>query len=231
MEHLRTLALDTSSRWASAALLFDDELVATAELTPQNQTARELAPAIARLLNEAGWNPTDMNLIAVSIGPGSFTGLRIGVTFAKTLAYATGADVLGIDTLQAIASQSANSAGDTAPPRQVEAALDAYRGQVFAARFRRSADQLERVAETRVIDVDAWLASLSPNVLVSGPILEKLGDRLPAEVAISDRALWQPQAETVGRLALAYYRAGVRHDLWTLAPRYYRASAAEEKAL
>ncbi len=206
------------------ALLEAGELVARRQLDPQRRSATTLAPGIRELLAEAGWAPRDLKLVAVAVGPGSFTGLRVGVTAAKMLAYAVGCDVIAVGTLDAIAAQ--------VPPSidRVWAVLDAQRQQVFAAEFQRdSAGELIPKAEPAIIDNDAWLASLEPGDWATGPALGKLATRLPAGVNVVEPALWEPQAATVGQLGWRRYSAGHCDDLWRLVPRYYRRSAAEEK--
>ena len=79
----------------------DANLLAELSLDHTQRSAQSLAPAIEALLTQVGWLPRDVQLVAVSVGPGSFTGLRVGVTTAKVFAYAVGAEVLGIDTLEA----------------------------------------------------------------------------------------------------------------------------------
>jgi hypothetical protein len=74
-----------------------------------------------------------------------------------------------------------------------------------------------------------WLAELQRGDRVTGPALRKLRGGLPAGVEMVDESLWQPRASATGQLAWREYRTGRRDDLWTLVPRYYRASAAEEK--
>jgi tRNA threonylcarbamoyladenosine biosynthesis protein TsaB len=218
-----TLALETSSLAGSVALLADDHLLAQQSLAAGRST-QTLAPAIDRLLKDAGLRPADLNLVAVTIGPGSFTGLRIGVTTAKTLAYAVGAQVLGLDTLEVIACQAPRES------RELHVVLDAQRKELFLARFRWEEDQLVRLDESRIVAAETWLAELQPGSIVTGPGLARLEDRLPTRVQTVDLALRQPAAEAVGRLALRHYREGRRDDLWKLAPQYLRASAAEEKA-
>src|SRR5690242_11366028 len=104
----------------------DDKLLAEIELNPSLRSASSLAPAMKELLARAEWRPTDVQLTAVTVGPGSFTGLRIGVTTAKTFAYAVGSAVVGVNTLEAVARRAA------AETRQrLSAVLDAGRGQLF----------------------------------------------------------------------------------------------------
>ncbi|NLF71441.1 MAG: tRNA (adenosine(37)-N6)-threonylcarbamoyltransferase complex dimerization subunit type 1 TsaB [Candidatus Anammoximicrobium sp.] len=220
---LRILALETSTLDASVAALDGDRLLGQTHLDRQRRTAQVFAPAIERQLRSVGWRPQDVQLVAVTQGPGSFTGLRVGITAAKTLAYAVGAEVFAVNTLKVIAWQAPSAR------QRVCAVLDAQRQQLFVADFRRTGEHLAEVSETRILDHADWLAGLTPEVAVTGPGLSGLEDRLPAGIAVVAPACWTPQAATVGRVACLEYLGGARHDLWTLNPRYYRSSAAEEK--
>ena len=220
---LRILALETSTLDASVAALEGERLLGQTPLDRARRTAQSFAPAIEHQLHSVGWRPQDVQLVAVTQGPGSFTGLRVGVTAAKTLAYAIGAEVFAVNTLTVIARQAPAGA------QYVSAVLDAQRQQLFAADFQRAEDRLVEASETRIVDVGQWLAGLSAGTTVTGPGLARLCDRLPAEVALADASCWTPQAATVGQLAHLDYQSGKRHDLWTLNPLYYRSSAAEER--
>jgi len=183
-----------------------------------------LAAGLRDLLGEVGWSPVDIDLVATCIGPGSFTGLRVGVTTAKMLAYCAEADVLGVDTLEVIA------AGSPEDVPAVSVAVDAQRGQVVAGAFRRDA-QGWPVAESapQLLDVDAWLGSLPRGTFATGPILRKIADRLPQGIKLLEPDCWAPSAAVLARLAEHHHAAGRRDDLRTLVPRYSRRSAAEEK--
>jgi tRNA threonylcarbamoyladenosine biosynthesis protein TsaB len=221
---VRILALETSALRGTVTVLEDGRVLGQSELT--QRTAQALAPAIVRQLEAVGWRPQDIQLIAVTQGPGSFTGLRVGVTTAKTLAYAVGAELVAVNTLEVIASQ--------APADVVEgdiwAVLDAQRQQLFAALFRRDSHGVLQIqGETRIIDNAHWLAELKPPVAVTGLGLRNLVNLLPTQITIIDDSQWEPQAAAVGQLAYRAYQSGRRDDLWTLTPHYYRQSAAEEK--
>lgn len=218
------LALETSGNAGSVAALHHDRLLAEIALPAGQRSGRSLAPAIDQLLKRVGWKPRAIELISVTAGPGSFTGLRIGVTTAKTLAYAVGAEVLAIDTLDALAEQALGAC-----PR-LEAALGAERGQIFSAGYVADAQgRLVRSGPTRLVDEAQWLATLTAGTTVTGPPIDRLAGRLPQSVTAVEPGLRRPTAAAVGRLAARLYAAGQRDDLWTLAPRYGRPSAAEEK--
>jgi tRNA A37 threonylcarbamoyladenosine modification protein TsaB len=110
--------------------------------------------------------------------------------------------------------------------------LDAQRQELFAAAFdmrRPLAEQAEPVTE--ILPVDAWLERLRPGDAVAGPPLAKLRDRLPPGVAVMAPQVWSPAASNVGKLAMELFDRGGAVDPLSLVPRYYRKSAAEEKAL
>ena len=221
---MRILALETVDQSGSVAALTGDRIVAQRDLDPQVRSAQSLAPTIAEVLENARWNPREIELVAVAVGPGSFTGLRVGVTTAKMLAYAVGSQVLGVNALEAVAWQVPEGID------QICVVVDAQREQLFAAHFRRDFASVWQWQEPAVlVDAQSWLAGLSAAEAISGPGLAKLANRLPGSVHVLERALWSPRAVTVGRLAWQQYQSGRRDDVFTLVPQYFRPSAAEEK--
>ena len=221
---VRILALETTESTGSVAAFHNGNVLAEIELSPRQRSAQSLAPGIQTLLGQLGWRGEQVDLVAVTIGPGSFTGLRVGVTTAKVFAYAVGADVLGVDTLETIA------AGVASHVEAVSVAVDAQRGEVTARSFRRGQDGwFEPVAPAELIAADAWLGGLDRGSVIAGPVLRKLLDRIPDHLTVLDPKYWSPKASNVARIAERQYAAGRRDDLWKLAPRYSRRSAAEEK--
>jgi tRNA threonylcarbamoyladenosine biosynthesis protein TsaB len=221
---MRILALETTEAVGSVAAMCDGSLLAELELDPGQRSAQSLAPGMRSLLRQVGWRPEEVELVAVTSGPGSFTGLRVGVTAAKVFAYAVGAAILGVDTLETIAL------GAPREVRSLSVAVDAHRGEVVAQAFQRDAEGWPRPSgEAELLKVDAWLGGLPAGAVVTGPILRKLVGRVPAHLTLLDPQYWSPRAALVARLAARLYAAGRRDDLWTLVPSYYRRSAAEEK--
>jgi tRNA threonylcarbamoyladenosine biosynthesis protein TsaB len=226
---LKILALETSGLYGSAALAEDGQLVAEAAIEPPTRSAQGLTPLLDRLLRSAGWRPVEIGLVAVIEGPGSFTGLRVGLATAKVFAYAGGTSVLGIDAFAAIASAMPN----TGEIERLAIVADAQRGQLLTAHWRRDAEgQWREESPASLRDVDRWLARLSPGDVVAGPALAlgrpKLADSLPTGVTALSEDRWMPTAATVARLAWRDFQAGRRDSLWALVPRYHRPSAAEE---
>jgi len=218
-----TLAIETSGRAGTIALLQDDELRTEIELTASGRRhARTLVPEIGRLLREHALQPQQIRLIAVSIGPGSFTGLRVGLVCAKTFAYAVGCPITGIDTFQAVAAAQQQS-------DRIWVIEDALRGDVCAGEYCRKQDQWINVTPPRLLSLDAWRSQLASDAFLSGPGLTSYADQLSSypQAAPADCV---PRATQVARLGLARFRAGLVDDLWRLEPFYMRRSAAEEKA-
>jgi tRNA threonylcarbamoyladenosine biosynthesis protein TsaB len=225
---MNIIAFETSGRFGSVAALYGEtpeaRLIRQIVLGGDQRTAHALAPELRRLLADIEWQPKSVALVAVAVGPGSFTGLRIGVTTAKTFAYAVGAQAIGVNTMVALASQAPH--GD-APLWTI---FDAQRRELFAARFDPDAGPLHSTrCDISIISQDAWLAGLQPGDRVIGPPLRQLASRLPVGVNVAPEELWQPMAAAVGRVAWQAYQSGQRDDVWKLAPHYYRPSYAEEK--
>ncbi len=221
---LRILALETSGLTGGVAAAIDDKVLAEIELEPTQRSGQSLAPAIHVLLSQVGWRPRDVGMVAVTTGPGSFTGLRVGAATAKVFAYATKAEVLGISTLEVIAA--------AAPPdvEKLSVAIDAQRGDVVAQDFQRvAADGFKPLGPNRLLPTADWLASLPPGFAVSGSVLKKWTEPFPAGIEVVTPELWQPTAANVVRLAYRDYCRGRRDDPWRLLPVYSRQSAAEEK--
>ena len=222
---MKILAIETTERIGGVAAMVGGELLCQRELDPSQRSAQSLAPAVKALWADVGWQAGDVDLVAVTVGPGSFTGVRIGVTTAKTLAFCCGAEILGIDTLETIAA--------AAPPdvERLEVAIDAQRNEVVVQKFHRGGNGwfMPDEDEARLIDIDVWLDNLQPGTVISGPILKKLAGRLPKSITVLPPELCRPTAANVARLAARQYAAGRRDDLWKLVPVYSRRSAAEEK--
>ena len=221
---MRILAIETSTNRGSIALLEQCELVHEALLPCDLRTAKSLAPTMASLLERANWAPDAIGLVAVTNGPGSFTGLRIAVTAAKTFAYAVGARLVACNTLRVLIEQLPRGVTEAC------AVMDARRQQLFAARYCRAADgQWELVEECQIIDRDTLANRLSPATLLTGPILDRWTHPLLERQPRAEPDCWMPRASTVGYLAWQAHNAGQWTELFKLQPRYYRPSYAEEK--
>lgn len=235
--------METSGKYGSVAILrkTDDGIVCETEsLATDAGSAKNLAPAIDRLLARLAIDVRELSAIALLTGPGSFTGLRVGVATAKAMAYALKIPTIDIDTLDAIAMQIDSS------NREIHVVLDAYRGQIFYSKYTQSVKN----SATAVLDIEDWLAEIlggelgAASLQVCGPGCDRIrryladSENLDWQERVSDigRIQWIdgpdafPNAESVAKLGYAKFSAGVTLDPFHLLPHYYRGSAAEEVA-
>lgn len=221
---MRVLAIETVGTTGSVAALDDERLLAEHQLDPRRRSAQSLAPGIEGLLQTVGWRPAEVELVAVATGPGSFTGLRIGVTTAKAFAYATGCQVVGVHTMQAIAERV---------PTEIDrfsVIVDAQRAELFVADFQRARGGTPAGAETtRLLPASAWLEQLEAGQWLTGPALEKWSSRVVDGVRLVEPALWSPTAAAVGIVGRRNVAEGRGSDLFALAVEYLRRTAAEEQ--
>jgi len=222
---MHVLAFDTATDVVSVAVGRNGEPRAAVQLAAGREHAERLAPAIAEVCNDAGVSLDRFAAIAVGIGPGRFTGLRVGVTTAKVMAQALGIPVVGIGSLDLIAYPLHHAR------REVVAIVDARRKEVFWARYRPVPGGLARVTEDAVDsprDVVAELAADGSEVLLAGDGVERYRD----EFAALDRVeLAGPSHAAPSALALLELAHGrlereefvAPHEL---APRYLRESDA-----
>jgi tRNA threonylcarbamoyladenosine biosynthesis protein TsaB len=221
------LVIDTSSDRAAVGVMTASGCVHSAGTEAARRHGRDLVPCVRELLGRARQAMAHLDVVAVGIGPGSYTGLRIGLMAAKTIAYATGADLVGFDSLEGLARNAPPSA------RRVHVVADAQRGDVYAAVFAREADgmPLVPISRSRIQPVSAWPGSWEAGDLVLGPGLDAATVRaaLPAGMTIAAADLHRPRAESLLELARDLWAGGRRDALWTLEPNYLRRSAAEDQ--
>jgi len=217
------LAIETSGTAAETALLESGSPAAVSTSEPR-QHARSLARDVDAALRIANRRPRDVDLVAVSIGPGSFTGLRVGVVFAKTWCYASGARLVAVDTLLAPAANSPESV------HHVYSIADAQRGDVFVGEYRRNdRGEFVRSGEIEIVNAAEFAAARNAADFVTGPGLDRYAGLIDGRCRVAEPAQRKPSALVVAELARRSEKAGDFADLWTLEPFYLRKSAAEEK--
>lgn len=221
-----TLAIESSGKSASVALVSGSRPPVERSVSDSGRRhAQTLVSEIDTLFREFRASVRDCDLVAVSIGPGSFTGLRVGVVAAKTLAYATGSKLVAVDTFEAIAG---NSPADVS---SLHVLADAQRGGLFAGRYSAVGTKLwERVGRIEVVDSEEWVRSRTDGDVISGSGIEKIRKLLPASVRVLADECWTPSATTIARIGISQFEQGAFADCFTLEPFYLRSSAAEEKA-
>lgn len=221
-----TLGIDTSGQAGSIGLLRGNIVLEERSLSATGRRhARTLVAEVRSMLQAHGAEPRDCGLVAVSVGPGSFTGLRVGVVFAKTFGYVTGAPLAAVDTFAAIAANS------PATVQRVWVLEDAQRGALFAGLYERGADgAFGSIHATEILAHEEVAARARPDEFFSGPGVK----RLPAELGSSDRCLPEscatPRGVVIAALGRKEFEASRTADPFALVPHYIRRSAAEETA-
>ena len=219
----RLLIVETSCRTGQVAVAQGDELRGVRHLDEARRHARDLAPAVSELLAEQGWRPRKVQAVIVSRGPGSYTGLRVGIMSAKTFAYATGCALLAVDTFAALALQAPASVA------RVDVLADAQQDKIYVQPFVRESASWRALADLTIRPFADWLAAREPSAAVTGPGLHKWASRLPADVPVIEASLWEPQPASLLHIGLSRYLAGERDDQWALEPLYLRPSSAEQQ--
>jgi len=215
---MRTLGIETSGGRGGVALL-DGPRVLGARLFEKGMVhGREIAPAIQSLLTEAGLPLAQLDLLACDVGPGSYTGLRVGLAAAKGLALALGKPLVGVASLDALAEAARDRARVLCP------AVDAKWEQIYGAIYEDGRRTTDFLAEKPA----AFAARVPPGAFVLGDALDAYGE-LFRDVVRAPRELWDPKPETVGLLGQRLHASGVRHDAARLVPLYLRPTEAELK--
>lgn len=221
---MKTLAIEAACPPGSIALAEAGTTRYFRQLDDMRRTTQSFAIVIQELLAEAAWEPADVEMVASTLGPGSFTGLRIAVTAAKVFAYTVAARAVGFNTLAVIARQAKTDG-------EVEAILNAQRGELFVARYQKRGEVIQEVQPTQIIDTDSWLKTRSASARLIGLGLETVIATRPSEKLVTEpEALWRPRADTVAQMAFEVADTKVELSPWQLTPNYFRRSAAEEKA-
>lgn len=224
-ETVTLLALETATDTCGVALLRDDHVIAETHLYRPRIHSAQLTPLIDTLLADADVEAAALDVVAVSMGPGSYTGLRIGVSTAKGWAMATGADFLGVPTLAAYAEQVR---AVTEPDDIVCVLLDARRDEVYAAAFRRTTEDLDRHAETKALPIDAlssWLAGVKGRLWLLGDGVEKSREVLASvgtKQIILPSDVYRPSAAAVARRGRQRLAMDGPDDLSTFEPMYVK---------
>lgn len=219
---MRVLALETSTLAGGVALCEEDRLVGSTLLDVSLTHSERLMSMIDRLLQDCRWTLAQVEGLAVSIGPGSFTGLRVGAATAKGLALALGLPIAAVPTLDALAANLPFADAPVCP------LLDARKGEVYACLYRWTGDAMERRSDYMALppkDVGAWLPT---------PVIV-LGDGVPAcrpylgrdGVYVAPAAQAVPSAAVVGQIGHAMLTSGSGISGDALEPLYLRRSEAE----
>jgi len=227
---LLALAFDTSSPVLTIAVSRDGEVIdSLTTWLPRGHMGR-LIPEIDTIVAASRLKLEDLGAIVIGSGPGSYTGLRIGMIMAKTFAQLLEVPIIGIASLDAIAYHNARDNAVICP------VIDAKRGEVYTAFYRIANHNLERMTNIRALTPEDLseliIAEGYDNVVLAGDALKLYSDvfkrTLGDKVALANEEDWWPQASDLIRLAKPRMDAGDYDELYHLAPIYVRLSQAEE---
>ena len=221
----RALALETSGRHGSIALVHDGEALATERFDYGLQNAAKILPLIDGLCKAHHWTPGSVRELYVSIGPGSFTGLRLAVTLVKTLAFATAAKVVAVQSVDVLAENAPDDA------RELIIILDAKRGQIFTSRLVRKRDRWEQIEAPHLDRLSDILVRAARPVHLLGEGVPFHRDEIPLgpDIIVTEPERWIGEAQVVARLGYQLAIRGEFTDPMKLVPLYIRLPEAVEK--
>ena len=221
------IAVETSGRKGSAAIGRGSLMLAERPFATDTEHARDLLPVIERLFADSGAQERHIEHCYVSIGPGSFTGLRVAVTFARHLSLAHGTKLVGVPTLDVIAR---NALELKEPPRRLVVILDAKRKQVFGAVYEiKKAGGYEQIISPCLIEPETLFQQAGKPLAIMGEgIAYHLDAVRNAGVEVLDEGLWFPRASSVYTIGSGMAEQGLFTTAEDLVPFYLRRPEAEE---
>ncbi len=223
------LGIDTSTKVGGLGV-YDSEkgLIGEHNLTLERTHSERLMPALQNLLQELKISVHDLDGIAVTVGPGSFTGVRIGVTTAKTLAQITDQPIIGVSTLEVTAFNLAMTSGLIIP------IMDARNRRVYTARFRGSHSGLKRLSDDTSCTIDELIDELNNQdglIYFVGDAItlydEFIHSGLEERAVFPPKVMNHPKGGTVAEMGCIAFVRGEKDDLYALTPNYLKPSQAE----
>ncbi|HHU90161.1 MAG TPA: tRNA (adenosine(37)-N6)-threonylcarbamoyltransferase complex dimerization subunit type 1 TsaB [Clostridiaceae bacterium] len=223
-----TLAVDTSGLTASCAVVQDGKVIAELSTKHGKTHSQKILPMIKTTLSMVNKEMKEVDLFAASIGPGSFTGLRIGVVTIKGLAYSLKRPVCGVPTLDALAYSMPDFNGVISPM------LDARNNQVFTAFYHKMNGKLEKLSSDSGIPIKEWInkaMEFNKNIMILGDAAEihlaELKEVFGAGIICPQLAMTYPRASATALLAEEAYHNNKVTGAYELEPFYLRKSQAE----
>ena len=225
---MRVLAIDTASDAATVAVAEDNVLIGESILNHKKTHSQKIMVMIERLMSDLEIEASDIDYFAAAVGPGSFTGLRIGVATAKALAHSCYKPVVGVSTLEGLAYNLPCTEDVIAP------IMDARRNNVFNAAYRFSGGALETVVEPNVCGAEECFARLSDyNVIFTGDGVnvhkDRIGELFSRQARLAPVSHRMSRASSVAMCAFDKIARGEITPYNELAPVYLRLSQAERE--
>ncbi len=228
-KNIKVLALESSATAVSVALCEDESLIAQSFLHNGLTHSQTLLPMVESLLQQAGWTMQDIDLLGIAAGPGSFTGLRIGMATAKGLAWLHDTPCAACSTLEAMAWNAVGMVGE------LYAVMDARRGQVYHAHFSSDGSSIRRLSPDRAISLEALAQEVKdresiPIFIGDGArVMAKYFDSIGQAFRLAPQNIRLQTAWGVARLSLELVLQGKVQSADHLAPQYLRLSQAERE--
>ncbi len=219
------LLIETSGTVGRVGLAQGPALLAQRSLDVNHRHNRDLVPSIAAIMQDAGWKPGQVEGVIVSLGPGSYTGLRVGLMSAKALAYATGCPLIAVETLACVARQAPAEIG------LLDVIADAQRGNLYVQTFVRDmpSQKLRPASNLTVESISSFLARRQPSSRTSGPALAAI-PKLQQDVgSLAPPESWVPGLEALLQEGLETEKRFSSAEAMRLEPLYLRPSSAEQK--
>ncbi len=211
------LAVDTSTAQIGLAIYDGTQVMAESLWVSRQHHTIELAPALAGLLERSGLKMNDMRALAIALGPGSFTALRVGLAFVKGLALSRKLPIIGVPTLDVLA------AGQPASRLPLAALLQAGRGRLAMSWYKSSKSGWKSSSEPRIVTVDALAGLIDKPSLVAGELTADERQRLARKkvnVVLAPPSLCVRRPSVLAELAWARWQAGLVDEPASLAPIY-----------
>ena len=223
---MKIFAVDTSSGVASAAICDGDKLVCEVTLNNKLTHSQTLMPIIEEVFERSGLTPSDIDLFAVAEGPGSFTGLRIGITTVKALAHAVNKKVAGVNTLEAMCYNVPFC------PYIISPVMDARREEVYNAFYRFEDGALKEVCPPRALPLSECVKELkmmSEKVVFLGDAVPVYKDKIKDE--LGEMAILAPQNVNMQKASgiLEAVKSKMPQNYYEIVPKYLRKSQAERE--
>jgi len=222
---MKILTIDTSTHLGSIALVVDAELKAQFDLNLPHTHNQRLISSLKTVLNFTGLSLAEIDLFAVVKGPGSFTGVRIGVATAKGIAYALQKPLIGVNSLDAIAHNFPWA------PYLICPMIDARKRQVFTAFYETENGKIKRISEYRSVYPQDLLTGIRHKTIFAGTGVgvyeEIIKQKMKNRYIIPPPQLHRPHPQVIAILALQKFKKGEKTDPLSLIPFYIRPSDAE----
>lgn len=224
---MKVLAIDTSTLVSSVAVIEDNVVLGELSLNQEMTHSENLVPMVDEVLRNIQLDLGEIDLYAVAVGPGSFTGLRIGLATIKTFAHLFDRPLVGVSTLEGLAYSLVGN-------ETIVSMIDARRDRVYASVYR-GRTGLDLVHEEGIYPMDDLLEILGDyeNIVVNGNgsliFEDRLKENLGERVRMAPTNLRGCRASSIAELGLRKYKEGQRDDYFTIAPEYLRETQAQRE--